>query len=43
MAVLSGLAAGGEIDPSAVGDAIERFGVDPEAVNPVDYECGPLT
>lgn len=43
VAVLSGLVANGEIDPSAVDDAIERFGVDPEAVNPVNYECGPLT
>jgi len=43
VAVLSGLLAGGEIDASAVDDAIERFGVDPEAVNPVNYECGPLS
>jgi len=43
VAVLSGLVAGGEIDASAVDDAIERFGVDPEAPNPVNYECGALS
>ena len=43
VAVLAGLAATGQIDASAVDDAIDRFGVDPEAVNPVGYECGPLT
>ena len=43
VAVLAGLAAAGEIDASAVEDAIDRLGVDPEAVNPVDYECGPLS
>ena len=43
VAVLANLVAGGEMDASAVDDAIERFGVDPEAVNPLDYECGPLS
>ena len=43
VAVLAGLVAGGEVDASAVDDAIERFGVNPEAVNPLDYECGPLS
>jgi len=26
-----------------IDDAIGRFGMDPEAVNPVNYECGPLS
>ena len=42
VAVLAGLVAAGDLDPASIHDAIERFGVDPEAVNPVDYESGPL-
>ena len=41
IAVLAGLVAAGELDTAVIGDAIQRFGVDPEATNPVDYECGP--
>jgi pyruvate dehydrogenase E1 component len=35
VAVLAGLAAQGELKPEVVGDAIARYGIDPEAVNPV--------
>ena len=33
-AMLTRLAAAGEVDPSAPGEAIERYGIDPEAVDP---------
>ena len=34
VAVLSKLAESGEMEPSAVGEAIDRYGIDPEAVDP---------
>jgi len=34
VAVLAELAAGGEAKPSEVAAAIERYGVDPEAIDP---------
>ena len=43
VAVLAGLVATGEMDASVVDDAIGRYGVDADAANPVNYECGPLS
>ncbi len=38
IAVLAGLAAEGSLKASVVGDAIRRFDVNPEAVNPLNWE-----
>ena len=38
IAVLAGLAAEGSLPAAAVADAIGRYGVDPEAVNPLYWE-----
>ena len=35
VAVLSALAAEGEIKPEQVADAIARYGIDPEAASPI--------
>ena len=39
VAVLSQLAESGEMEPSAVGEAIDRYGIDPEAVDPWRIDC----
>jgi pyruvate dehydrogenase E1 component len=41
IAVLAELAAAGEVDPSVVRSAIERYGVDPEAIDPANSDNQP--
>ena len=40
VAVLAGLAQQGEVKPEVVADAIARYGIDPEAVDPIVLSDG---